>query len=95
MNIIINVQSPQNGQLEKFADMVKNMENELGVKVLRANLTSYKGVILAHRKSDDSFIVWNSFYHGEHSVRSYDGFSSGEYGLTLEQAITVFKSRTK
>ena len=89
----VTLQGNKPGKLSKFLQLVNDREKALNVKILRATLTNFKGVVLAYRPYDNSFIVWSVYYHGIEDRCSYDGFSSGDYDLTLVQALNEFKNR--
>lgn len=79
---------------EKIKSLLAEKEKELNVHVVSTEFDEDKNLhILCHRITDDSFIVWSSYYTGEEKT-SFVNFYNGAYDMTLEQGLEVLYERS-
>lgn len=80
---------------ELLIDLLIKKQNELNVTALEYEDTESESHIICHRESDDTFIVWTSYYTNE-AKTSYQNFFNGKYDIpTLELARQEVKRRMK
>lgn len=79
---------------EKIKSLLAKKEKELNVHVVSTEFDEDKNLhILCHRMTDDSFIVWSSYYTGEEKT-SFVNFHNGSYDMTLEQGVRELERRS-